>query len=107
MGQRLHDTTHAHGQWRQAVVQGHRPSWDAVRRVDRRPFGICDLAAPWGQSVFVPAPEAYWLAAVLCGMSALGLLVLLQQRSASVIAMGAALAGYATVAMCLIALLAP
>ena len=60
-----------------------------------------------GHSVFVPAPEAYLLAATMFGMSALGLLALLQQRGASVAAMGAALVGYGAVAACLTLVLTP
>ena len=55
----------------------------------------------------VPAPEAYFLAATVFGMSALGLLALLQQRGASIGVMGAALAGYGAVAACLTVVLAP
>ena len=60
-----------------------------------------------GHSIFVPAPEAYVLAATMFGMSALGMLALLQHRGASVGAMGAALVGYGAVAACLTVVLAP
>ena len=60
-----------------------------------------------GHSVFVPAPEAYLLAATMFGMSALGLLALLQQRGASVAAMAAALAGYGAAAAYLTLALTP
>ena len=60
-----------------------------------------------GSSVFVPAPEAYLLAATMYGMSAIGMLAFLNHRRASLVAMGFSLVGYAASAACLTAVLAP
>ena len=59
-----------------------------------------------GPSTFVPAPEAYLLAALLYAMSSIGLLVLLQSRKASgfVILLAAVL--YIAAAVLLAAILA-
>ena len=51
-----------------------------------------------GPSTFVPAPQAYWLAALMYGMSAIGLLALLSHRKASHSAMALAAVVYAAAA---------
>ena len=60
-----------------------------------------------GASTFVPAPEAYLLAATMYGMSVIGMLALLSNRSASRIAIAFAVAVYVAAAACLTAVLAP
>ncbi len=59
-----------------------------------------------GASTFVPAPQAYVLAALMYGMSAIGLLALLSHRKASRSAMAVAAIAYAAAAASLTAVLA-
>lgn len=58
-----------------------------------------------GPSTFVPAPQAYLLAATMYGMSVLGLLGLLQSRMVSRSVIGLALVAYVCVAAALTAFL--
>ena len=60
-----------------------------------------------GPSTFVPAPEAFVLAAILCSMSAIGLLALLRNRKASWISTAAAMVVYCAAAALAAAALAP
>ena len=60
-----------------------------------------------GASVFVPAPQAYVLAATMFGMSILGVLGLLQNRMATRVSMGIALGVYAAAAVLLTTSLVP
>ena len=60
-----------------------------------------------GTSTFVPAPEAYVLAAVMYLMSCLAMLALLRNRDTSRPAIAAAFCAYAAVATSLVAALAP
>jgi hypothetical protein len=60
-----------------------------------------------GLSTFVPAPQAYLLAATMYGMSIIGMLVLLRGRIQSRIATVFAVALYTVVAMLLAKVLAP
>lgn len=69
--------------------------------------GFATSSRRGGTSVFVPAPQAYLLAATMYGMSAIGMLALLNNRRVSFVAMGCALVGYAAAAVCLTAVLAP
>ena len=56
-----------------------------------------------GTSVFVPAPQAYVLAATMYGMSLVGLLALLSARRASKSTMAVALVVYVALAVALTA----
>lgn len=60
-----------------------------------------------GPSTFVPAPQAYFLAAILYVMSAVGMLALLQSRGASRLATVVAVLAYAAATRSLVAFLAP
>jgi hypothetical protein len=60
-----------------------------------------------GPSTFVPAPEAYVLAALMYAMSVIGLLVLLRSLRASAGATAGALVLYAAVAVFLSSVLRP
>lgn len=58
-----------------------------------------------GPSTFVPAPQAYFLAATMYCMSAVGMFALLQNRKTSRIATAIAVLAYATAATILISVL--
>ena len=60
-----------------------------------------------GPSTFVPAPQAYVLAAILYSMSAIGLLALLCNRKVSWISTAAAMVVYCAAAALAAAALAP
>ncbi|MEO8013892.1 MAG: hypothetical protein ABI642_07090 [Polaromonas sp.] len=60
-----------------------------------------------GSSTFVPAPQAYLLAATMYGMSAIGLLALLSNRKASRTVITLAAVAYAIAAAGLTAVLSP
>jgi cytochrome bd-type quinol oxidase subunit 2 len=60
-----------------------------------------------GPSVFVPAPQAYLLAAILYAMSAIGLLALLRARQAAMTPMVLAVMSYLSVAAGLVWMLSP
>ncbi len=60
-----------------------------------------------GHSTFVPAPQAYFLAAIMYSMSTVGMLALLQHRKASRIATAIAAIAYAIVATMLTSFLSP
>ena len=60
-----------------------------------------------GPSTFVPAPQAYFLAATMYGMSAIGLLALLRDRGLSRSSSAIALVLYGAVASLLTVVLAP
>lgn len=59
-----------------------------------------------GPSTFVPAPQAYLLATTMYGMSMIGMLALLRNRSASRIAIALAVVLYAAAATLLTSVLA-
>ena len=60
-----------------------------------------------GPTTFVPAPEAYLLAAAMYGMSAIGMLALLKDRNVSRFSGGIALVLYAAAAALFTIALAP
>jgi hypothetical protein len=60
-----------------------------------------------GPSVFVPAPQAYLLAAILYAMSAIGLLALLRAWQAAMPLMVLAVLSYLSVAVGLVWMLSP
>lgn len=60
-----------------------------------------------GPTTFVPAPQAYLLAATMYGMSAIGMLALLKDRNVSRFSNGIALVFYAAAAALLTIVLAP
>jgi hypothetical protein len=60
-----------------------------------------------GPSVFVPAPQAYLLAAILYAMSAIGLLALLRTWQAAMPLMALAVLSYLSVAVGLVWMLSP
>jgi hypothetical protein len=60
-----------------------------------------------GPSIFVPAPQAYLLAATMYGMSAIGMLALLRGRNVSWLSIAIAVVLYAAAATLLVAELAP
>jgi hypothetical protein len=60
-----------------------------------------------GPSTFVPAQEAYFLAATMYGMSIIGMLAMLQERRASRVKNIVAMVMYAAAATLLSAVLAP
>ena len=60
-----------------------------------------------GPSTFVPAPQAYFLAAVMYSMSAIGMLALLQNRQASWWLKAFAVLAYTTASTLLVVIFAP
>lgn len=60
-----------------------------------------------GTPVFVPAPEAYFIAATMYAMSCLAMLALLRHRTQSVAWAGAAVAGYVVLAWGLVRVIGP
>ncbi len=60
-----------------------------------------------GPSTFVPVPQAYFLAAMMYGMSFIGMLALLQSRKASWLVTALAVVLYAAVATLLVLVLNP
>jgi hypothetical protein len=60
-----------------------------------------------GPSTFVPAPEAYILAAIMYLLSAVAMLALLRDRRCSMPAIGGAFLAYPAIAGALVAVLAP
>lgn len=59
-----------------------------------------------GPSTFVPVPQAYFLAAMMYGMSAIGMLALLQNQKASWLLTALAVFAYAAVATLLVVVFA-
>lgn len=60
-----------------------------------------------GTPVFVPAPEAYFIAATMYAMSCLAMLALLRNRTNSVLWAGVAVAGYVALAWGLVSVIGP
>ena len=60
-----------------------------------------------GPSTFVPAPQAYFLAAVMYGMSVIGMLALLQNRQASGLLKAFAVLAYTTASTLLVVIFSP
>lgn len=60
-----------------------------------------------GTPVFVPAPEAYFIAATMYAMSCLAMLALLRNRTNSVLWAGVAVAGYVALAWGLVRVIGP
>ncbi len=60
-----------------------------------------------GSSTFVPAPQAYFLAAVMYGMSVIGMLALLQNRQASWLLKAFAVLAYTTTSTLLVVMFSP
>jgi hypothetical protein len=60
-----------------------------------------------GTPVFVPAPEAYIIAAAMYAMSCLAILALLRNKTTSLLWAGVAVAGYAVLAWLLVRVVGP
>ena len=60
-----------------------------------------------GTPVFVPAPEAYIIAAAMYAMACLAMLALLRSKTTSLLWAGVAVAGYAVLAWLLVRVVGP
>ena len=69
--------------------------------------GFATSSKTGGPSVFVPAPMAYVLAAIMYAMSAIGLLALLREREMSIVGVAVAFVFYASAAAGMAVLLQP